>query len=267
MPNKYQKRRNRGRKKFAKRKRSDARVKTLAKQAINSMKPMKRLAQDANNQQYDLSTTNWIMIQPYYIGGGANNSSAAENTRLSNQVWHHRTTGIHWIRIPSTCLYPVEVRKMCGWFKGSADATDASINSFSAAALTASFPNRSRRYDPDNFKIIEDKSWTVMPHQVFDSSSGVSTGEETGLTNDNRAVWKDVVIKCNFTTNKVVRYTDSVNNDSEEALVASAAMSVGWKPFIAVQLICPEQAFTGQYGSNPSPIWDSKFTTYFKDNL
>ena len=25
--------------------------------------------------------------------------------------------------------------------------------------------------------------------------------------------------------------------------------------------------FTDEYGNNPSPIWDSKFTTYFKDNL
>lgn len=264
MPKNYKKN---NKKKYQKRKRSDTRVKTLAKQAVNSMKPMKKLAVDAVNQQYDLSSNSWIMIQPYFIGGGPNNSGSAENTRLSNQVWHHRTSGIHWIRIPPTCLYPVEVRKMCGWFKGSSDATDASINSFSALALTSSFPNRTRRYDSDNFKIIEDKSWTVMPHQIFDNTSGTSTGEETGLSNDNRAVWKDIQVKCNFATNRVVRYTDSAINDGEEGLVSSAGMSCGWKPFIAVQLICPESAFTDEYGNNPSPIWDSKFTTYFKDNL
>lgn len=248
-------------------KRTDKRVKQLAKSAVASMKPMKKLASDAINQQYDLSSTNWIMIQPYYIGGGPNNSGSAENTRLSNQVWHHRTSGIHWIRIPPTCLYPVEVRKMCGWFKGSADPTDATINAFSAATLTQSFPNRSRRYDSDNFKIIEDKSWTVMPHQIFDSTSGDTAAEDTGVSNMNRAVWKDIVVKCNFNTNRVVRYTDSNINTSEEGLVASAAMSVGWKPFIGIQLVCPEHAFTDEYGNNPSPIWDSKFTTYFKDNM
>ena len=246
--------------------RSDKRVKVLAKQAVNSMKPMKKLAMDAINQAYDLSSTNWIMIQPYYVGGGPNNSGSAENTRLSNQIWHHRTSGIHWIRMHPKTTHPVEVRKMCGWFKGSVDPTDASINAFTAATLTSAFPNRSRRYDSDNWKIIEDKSWTVMPHQIFDSTSGESTGEAM-LANDNRALWKDVVIKCNFATNRVVRYSDSNINSAEEGLVASAAMSVGWKPFIAIQLVCPEEAFTDHNGDNPSPTWDSKFTTYFKDNL
>lgn len=263
MPRKSRPRKNKNRKKT----RTDKQVKILAKQAVNSMKPMKRYANDANDQRYNLSTTNWIMIQPYFIGGGPNNSTSAENIRLSNQIWVHRTSGIHWIRIPDTCLYPVEIRKMCGWWKGSTDGQQASINNFSASHLTTSFPNRSKRYDPDNFKIIEDKSWTVMPHQIFDSTSGDTASEDTGLTNANRAVWKPIQIKCNFNINKKVRYSDVYDSASDEPLNQSASLSVGWKPFIGIQVRCPEQQFTDLQGNNPSPVWDSKFTTYFKDNL
>ena len=168
----YKKKYRPRKKQYKKKARSDKRVKQLAKQAVNSMKPMKRYPNDVNDSQYNLNSTNWVVIQPAYIGGGPNNSSSAENIRLSNQIWLHRTSGIHWIRIPDTCLHAVEIRKMCGWYKGSTDATSAAINQFSAAHLTSSFPNRSKRYDPDNFKIIEDKCWTVMPHAIYDSSSG-----------------------------------------------------------------------------------------------
>ena len=40
---------------------------------------------------------------------------------------------------------------------------------------------------------------------------------------------------------------------------------VGWVPFMALQMRCPDNDFTGASGNNPAPKIDYKFTTYFKD--
>lgn len=265
MPRKYKKRAKR---QFRKKKtRTDARVKTLAKQAVNSMKPMKRLAFDSNDTQISLANNQWYMWQPAYIGGGPANSTSAENVRLSNQIWLHRFSGIAHIQIQDKTMKAVEVRKMCGWYKGSTDATDASIQGFGIAHLHTSFPNRIKRYDPDNFKILEDRTWTATPKFIYDSTSGEGAAEGSGLQNDNRSIWSPMTVKCNWNLNRVFRYSGSNDNQSEESLHASAATLVGWKPFFAIQIRCPQQAFTDITGNNPSPVIDYKFTSYFKDNV
>jgi len=264
MPRKTRARKNNYRKKT----RSNAQVKKLAKQAVNSMKPMKRFSQDNINEVYNLSSNQWFMLRPTAVPGAGANSLQAENSRLSNQCWIHRCSGIFHVKINPSTLYNVEFRKMCGYYKGGTGTYDTSPINFNITHLHNSFPHRNKRYDPDNFKIIEDKTWDMTPKMIFDSSSGDSISEDTGLSNDNKAVWAPLQIKCNFNFNKVFRYTDADDADAEgEALQQNGISQVGWVPFIAIQMRCPDQAFTDAQGNNPAPMLDYKFTTYFKDNL
>lgn len=257
------KRRVNRKKKYIPRKRSDKRVKVLAKQAVNSMKPMKRWSQDNVNQVYDMSSNQWFCIKPAALAGGGANSGSAENVRLSNQAWIHRCSGIFHVKINPLTLYNVEIRKMCGWYKGGTGNYDQPANQFGITHLQNSFPHRLKRYDPDNFKIIEDRTWDVTPKMIYDSNGS----DDQTLSEPMRAVWSPQQIKCNFKFNRVFRYTDDVDNNAEEGLAQNGIQQVGWIPFIAIQLRCPDQAFTAPTGNNPAPMLDYKFTTYFKDNL
>lgn len=244
--------------------RTDKQIKKLARSAIASMKPMKRVAFDNLNMREDMSSNQWIVWQPTFIAGNAGGSDQ-ENTRMSNQCWIQRCSGIVNIQPSTQTLHPIEIREMCGWYKGSTSGTQAAINSFNAGHLNTSFPNRLTRYDPDNFKIIKDRFFTVCPRQIYDSSSGDSTGENSHVLNDNLAVWAPVTIKCTFKLNKVFRYSDATDGGGEESLVTDAGSQVGWKPFIALQLRCPNHNWNTM--THPAPLIDSKFTTYFKDNV
>lgn len=261
----YGKKKFRGKKKYVPKKRSDAQVKKLAKSAISSMKPMKMFMIDALNQTPNLGSNPWFCVLPYDIPGSAASGTSGDVNRNSDQTWVHRTSGFFEAQMNPLCLNPVEVRKLCGWYKGSAKPNDSANSSFSVTHLATSFPNRLERYDRDNWKINEDKTWTVLPHQIYDQNSGDSS------TVALRANWKPLQIKCNYNLNRVVRYTDGTDHGAglgvkDGGLQTNGAYHVGWIPFIGIQLRCPNQSFTDYSGSNPSPNLDYKFTTYFKDN-
>lgn len=256
----------RNNKKNVPRKRSDAVVKKLAKQAMSSMKPMKMFINDGINQAPSLASNPWFCILPYDIPGSSAAGSSGDVNRNSDQTWIHRCSGILEAQFSNLTINPVEVRKMCGWYKGSAKPNDVANSAFGVAHLGTSFPTRLTRYDSDNWKIIEDKNFTVMPHQIYDSAAG------NAGTAALRANWKPLTLKCNFNLNKVVRYTDGTDAGAgitvkDGGLQQNGAYHVGWIPFIGIQLRCPTQAFTDYQGSNPSPTLDYKFTTYFKDNM
>ena len=281
MPKKsYRPRRRPNRKRFVKRKRSDARVKKLALQAVNAQKVMKRFPNDGLNfQNPNPAGNSWLCFIPTDIGASGTTSAQQDISRLTNETWIQRMSGIMDIQIGETTIKPVEFRKMCGWYKGSAKPNDPQNSAFNSAHLQSSFPTRLTRYDPDNFKIIEDKSWSVTPKLVYDNNGSDDrhlpdpTGMTDGMPQAEQfyGVWNPQTVKCSFQLNRVFRYTDA--NDSaagtniRDGLVLNGAYLVGWVPFIAIQMRCPQQAFTEPSGNNPAPVIDYKFTTYFKDNF
>lgn len=253
-------RRRVNKKKFVKKTRSDARVKKLAIQAVNSQKVMKRFPNDGLNFQNPSASNEWVCFLPTDIGASGPTAVNQDISRLTNSTWIQRMSGIIDVQIPQTCHSPVEVRKMCGWYKGSSKPNDPQNSSFGATHLQQSFPSRLTRYDNDNFKIVDDINFSVSPHQQLYNPD----------TETKESLWKPFKIKCSMRLNRTFNYTDA--NDSaagtnlRDGLVLNGAYLVGWVPFIAIQMRCPQQAFTAPTGSNPRPVWDYKFTTYFKDN-
>lgn len=259
-------RRNR---RYKPKKRNDARVKALARQAVGSLKPMKSFAQDGLNQTFDLSTLSWIMFRPYDVPGEGPTANHIGHYRQTNNIWVNRFSGIAHINVNPLTKQPVEIRQMCGWYKGTSKPNDPPIVAFTATHLQNSFPNRLRRYDSSNFKIVEDKTFTVTPKMIYDSNgSDDSVGGESML-----AVWNPLTLKCNFKINRKVEFTDydddltgGTGGGNADDFNPAGDVHLGWVPFVAFQFRCPNQAFTSLMGSNPSPQWDYKFTTYFKDN-
>ena len=263
--------RPRGKARKGKKLRSDARVRQLARQAISAQKELKMHKDDMVNQAPNLQANSgggWVCWQPTYISGGLPNAQSSDAIRMTNETWIRNFAGIANIQMSSLTINPVEIRVLKGYYKGSATPNATVPNAFltgGASHLSSSFPNRMVRYDKDNWKILEDKFFTVVPLQIYDSS-----GSDDSVGNEPmRAVWKAVNIKTNFRLNRVYRYTDQ--NDSNETgdtlQVNPAYLAPGtWIPFFAIQCRCPSSQFTDYQGVNPSPTWDTKFTTYFKDN-
>ena len=186
MPKKsYRPRRRPNRKRFVKRKRSDARVKKLALQAVNAQKVMKRFPNDGLNfQNPNPAGNSWLCFIPTDIGASGTTSAQQDISRLTNETWIQRMSGIMDIQIGETTIKPVEFRKMCGWYKGSAKPNDPQNSAFNSAHLQSSFPTRLTRYDPDNFKIIEDKSWSVTPKLVYDNNGSDANNTNNGISNN-----------------------------------------------------------------------------------
>ena len=198
---------------------------------MGSLKPMKRHPSDTQNTQVQTNTAPWLLVNPYHIQGAPTIGATDTNqNRLSDQVWVQRCSGYFHIQIDAKTTNEVEFRKLCGWFKGSQDASDHTINAFSATQLTNHFPTRLGRYDPDNYKIVEDKSWTSMPRFIYNGAS------EPGESNSPIAVWPSQMVKCNMNFNRSVRFSDTNENDDSDPTL-SAAMPVGWKPLLLYRYV------------------------------
>lgn len=231
--------------------------------ALGSLKPMKRHPFDTNNTKVQTNSSPWILVKPYAIPGTTTiNAAGANERRLSDQIWVQRCSGFYNLQIDAKTTNEVEIRKIVGWYKGSTSGADKAINVLNTQVLATDFPTRLSRYDPDNYKIIEDKSWTSHPISIYNGASA------PGDANTPIAVWKSQMIKANFNFGRTVRFSDSVEHDDGDPVLAIGS-SVGWAPFIALQVRCPTLDFTGPSGggNNPSPAVDTKFTTYFKDAL
>lgn len=234
-----------------------------ARKVAWSMIPQKMKLNDGNLTIDDYTDPPGLLIKPYFIDANMNlNSGSDENQkRDTNHIYISRCAGIANIEIPATCVNRVEIRKICGWYKG-AGTTVASgqgpqgLANFSATHVEEVFSNQLARYDSANFKIVDDKQFAVMPKQIYDlSGSDGEVGNETMV-----AVWNVPQIKCNFRFNRRFRYADGKQGNADET-AASGEDLVGWKPFIYIRAKAPGQNWSG---SNELVI-KYKFTTYFKD--
>jgi hypothetical protein len=156
------------------------------------------------------------------------------------------------------CTDPFYLRFVMGWAKGSSNygADKTALECAQASHLNQYITNHFVDFDKDDYKIISDKVVRLTPRQIFDSSSGDGTLEDTGLQNDNRALWSKYSKTFNFKFNRKYRYEGSMGSEL-----------VGWVPFIGIMLDRTPHgaAFTGTTGSSPSPLCMTDQNTYFKD--
>ena len=201
----------------------------------------------------------WILIQPAYIDQGYDNAS-----RLSDQVYIEKCSGFFNISFDTATTNRVEVRELVGFFKGTTDANEKNIADFSPTTLHSMLPTKMSSWDRDNFYITHDKSYDLMPQQVYNAA-------DYNGANTPHGIWRSKRIGLTQHLYRKFRYTNSTeggdNGDLVEGAYATSNHPVGWKPFIALQVRCPDQDFTslGQGNNNPGPYIDYKFRTLFKD--
>lgn len=198
----------------------------------------------------------WLIIQPTFIDQGYDNIS-----RIGDQVYVERSSGYFNVSFSTATTNRVEVRELVGYYKGTSDATAKNIADFDAATLSTLLPNKQASWDRDNFLIKHDKSYDLMPQQVYNAGSGTGNNEPQGI-------WRSKRIALTHHLYRKFRYSNTHEGgagDTVEGAFASSNHVVGWKPFIALQVRCPDQDFTGASGSNPGPYIDYKFKTEFKD--
>lgn len=231
---------------------SKARVEKIARQVAYKNIPKKI----DYNQGTDISVQNnsqpWLVIQPAFIDYGVNN-----NQRAGDEVFIEKCSGFFNVSFSTSTLNRVEVRELVGFYKGSTNILDKNIANFGNTDLNSLLPNKMSSWDRDNFYIKHDKAYDLMPHQIYEVSPGQPA-----------ACWKSKRIPLTQYLYRRFRYTNSVqggDGDSVEGTPAASNHPCGWKPFIALQIRCPDQNFTGTGGSNAGPYVDYKFRTMFKD--
>lgn len=202
------------------------------------------------------NSSSWIMVQPALLDHGTDNI-----TRAGDQVYIEKCSGFFNLSFSTTTTNRIEVRELVGFFKGSTNAQDKNIADFSPSTLHAHLPTKMSSWDRDNFYIKHDKSYDLMPQQVYNAGTGTGNNIPQGI-------WRSKRIPLSSFLYRKFRYTNTQEGgagDTVEGVFASSNHPVGWKPFIALQVRCPDQDFTGATGSNPGPYIDYKFKTAFKD--
>lgn len=202
------------------------------------------------------NTSPWLVIQPAFLDQGLSNVD-----RAGDQVFIEKCSGFYNLSFSTNTTNRVEVRELVGFFKGSTDATEKNIADFDAATLANMLPNKMSSWDRDNFYIKHDKSYDLMPQQVYNAGTGDGANVPQGI-------WRSKRIGLTQHLYRKFRYTNTQEGgqgDVVEGSFASSNHPVGWKPFIALQVRCPDQDFTNSAGSNPGPYIDYKFKTLFKD--
>jgi hypothetical protein len=198
----------------------------------------------------------WVIIQPAFIDQGFSNYS-----RLGDQVYIEKCSGFFNVSFNVSTTNRVEIRELVGFYKGSTDAQDKNIANFGASDLATLLPNKMTSWDRDNFYIKHDKSYDLMPQQVYNSGPPDGNNAPTGI-------WRSKRIPLSHHLYRKFRYTNNAQGgtgNSTEGSYAASNHPVGWKPFIALQIRCPDQDFTNSNGINPGPYVDYKFRTQFKD--
>lgn len=234
----------------------------IAKKANYDMIPRKYHTYDGTSTLDDYTAPPGLLIQPTNIPANTNVGAQGTNElsqRNTNQIYLERCSGVFNIRPFSTIVNPLHVRKICGWWKGvnNTTADGPGITTFSASGIHLTFADQLSRYDPANWKIIEDKFFTIVPHSIFDQN-----GSQNALTFEPmRALWKPVMIKCNFKFHRRFTYADGKQSGPEDEVDIAGADVVGWRPFIFLQVFSPDQ----QYTATDKVDIDYKFTSYFKD--
>ena len=232
----------------------------IAKKVAFNMIPTKRFPNDGSTL-LSSNSPNSILIKPYFIpAADALVSGHDENQRrMTNNIWINRTSGFVRILPPATCVNALDIRIVCGYYKGAGavigsnagpQGTDSAL---SATHIYEVFASNMGRYDPSNFKIVSDRSSIHMPQQIFDVDG---SGQSSTMT----ALWRPVERKCNMRFNRRFTYSDGKQNDDSET-TSSGENVDGWKPFIWIYAKAPDQ----QWDQGNQCDIEYKFTTYFKD--
>lgn len=230
----------------------------IARQVAYKMIPKKLNYTEGQDQGPGLITnaTPWLMVQPAFLNQGYDNIS-----RLGDQVYIEKCSGFFNVSFSTSTTNRVEIRELVGYYKGATDASDKNIADFDSNTLATMLPNKMASWDRDNFLIKHDKSYDLMPQQVYNAGAGDGVNQPQGI-------WRSKRIGLTHHLYRKFRYTNDSKGgagDTVEGTYASSNHPVGWKPFIAIQVRCPDQDFTGATGSNHGPFIDYKFKTEFKD--
>ncbi len=228
----------------------------IARQVAYRMIPKKINYDEGTDVAVQTNTSPWLVIQPAFIDQGFDN-----NERMGDQVYIEKCSGFFNISFSTQTINRVEVRELVGFFKGSTDPAEKNIADFSANELNNALPNKMSSWDRDNFMIKHDKSYDLMPRQVYNAGDGDAANEPQGI-------WASKRIPLTHYLYRKYRYTNTTEGgtgDLVEGTLAASNHPIGWKPFIALQIRCPDQNFTGSSGSNAGPYVDYKFKTLFKD--
>lgn len=226
-------------------------VEKIARQVQYKTIPRKIMYNQVTDQAVLTNGAPWVIIQPTFIDSGDQN-----HNRRGDSVFVEKCTGFFNLSLSTATLNRVEVREICGYYKGSTNSQDKNIANFGSNELNTLLPNKMSAWDRDNFLIKHDKSYDLTPSHMYDAQG-------TPL-----AVWRSKRIPLSLYMYRKYRYTNTVQGGSGNTVEGSLASSnyvTGWKPFIALQVRCPEQDFTGTTGNNVGPYVDYKFITSFKD--
>lgn len=262
-PKRNYKRKRNLRRRYPRKKPANSAMYKIAKKANYDMIPKKMHPFDGTITLNDYTQPEGILIQPTfipandYVGAHAADELKQRNT---NQIYLERCSGVFNIRPFATIVNPLHIRKICGWWKGASQSSSDGPNpgaELTAAALQLTFDNRLARYDNTNYKIKEDKFFTITPRNVVDNNGS----DDAVGTEPMRALWAPVMVKCNFKFHRKFTYGDGKQSGMEDEIDTNGAHVMGWKPFIFLQVRSPDQ----QYTATDKVDIDYKFTSYFKD--
>ena len=234
---------------------SKKQMEKVARQQIYKMIPTKIHTNEAMDSKIQRNATPWLLIKPTNI----NWSDTNNYERASDSIFVEKCSGFFNLSLNASTTNRVEVRELMGFYKGSSDA--AHLNAFTSTTLTTDLPNKLSTWDRDNYLIKHDKKYDLMPHQIYNVTGNNGTIVPNGI-------WKSKNIRLTLPLYRKYRYTNSVeggNSQTVEGTFSANDLPVGWVPFIALQVRCPDQDFTGGTGTNAGPYVDYQFRTTFKD--
>lgn len=232
-------------------------VERIARQQAYRLIPKKLSTNEATDWHYHTNTTPWLVIKPATINWG----DTQNYLRASDSVFIEKCNGFFNISFSNSTINRVEIRELMGWYKGNTDASQHGTADFNSTRLTTDLPNKMSSWDRDNYFIKHDKKYDMVPQQLY------AEDMEDGTT--NKAVWKSKNIRLTLPMYRKFRYTDNHEGGATQEVVENTFSAIdepmGWIPFIALQVRCPDQDFTGSGGANAGPYVDYQFRTTFKD--
>ena len=240
----------------SKKKVSKKQMEKVARQQIYKMIPTKIKVNEGTDFKSQTNTAPWLCILPATI----NWSDVNNYERAGDQIFIEKCKGYFNVSFNPKTTNRVEVRELMGFYKGSSNPATAR-SAFNASTLVTDLPNKMSSWDRDNYFIKHDKKYDLMPIQVYNAGSGDGANVPNGI-------WKSKRIDLTHHLYRKFRYTNSEEGGSSDVVEGTYSGNdtpMGWTPFIALQLRCPDQNFTGGGGSNPGPYVDYQFRTLFKD--
>lgn len=228
----------------------------VARQQIYKMIPTKIHMNEGTDFKNQRNNAPWLVIQPAIINWSDQNNYE----RASDTIFIEKCSGYFNLSCSTGTTNRVEVRELMGFYKGSTNPATAQA-SFNATTLTTDLPSKMSSWDRDNYLIKHDKKYDLMPTQVYNAGHGDGVNVPQGI-------WKSKRIPLTHHLYRKYRYTNSEEGGASnvvEGTFASNNIPIGWTPFIALQVRCPDQDFTGGSGSNAGPYVDYQFRTTFKD--